>query len=167
VNEQVLKQDTETEKVVVWKRKSEEFRQVLGIVFGAQNLEDYFMIEVWKVDNILSVRPHVRISGNWDAPVYNSPQTINLNGNQIIVNLENKDNVVYVSVGSTKIMEYVLPKKFEANLVQHQKPSGEKEDLNKGAVDKIYFRNKVGMFGFRNYGNELAVVKKLCIKPLK
>ena len=164
VDEQILKQETETEKVVVWKQKSEEFRQVLGIVFGAQNLEDYFMLEVWKVNNILSVRPHIRMSGNWDAPVYNSPQTISLNKNQIIVNLEVRDNVAYISVGNTKILEWVLPKEFEANLVQHPQPS---QDLKSGAVVKIPFRNKVGMLGFRNYGNELAVVKKLEIESLK
>lgn len=164
VNEQVIKKETETEKVVVWKQKREEFRQVLGIVFRAQNLEDYFMIEVWKVDDILSFRPHIRMSGNWDAPVYNSPTTIRLNKNQITVNLKAKDNVVYISVGNLKILEWALPNEFEANLVQHPK---QPSDLENSVVVKIPFRNKVGMFGFRNYGNELALVKKLEIQAIK
>lgn len=163
VNEQILKKETEKEKVIVWKQKSEEFRQVLGIVFRAQTLEDYFMIEVWKVGSILSFRPHIRMSGNWDAPVYNAPFKIVTKKSNITINLKAENNVVYISAGNTKVLEWALPKEFEANLLQHPQ---QLEDLKKGVTGTIPFRNKVGMFGFRNYGNEIAIIKDLEIKPL-
>lgn len=50
---------------------SEEFKPYLGIVFRARNFDDYFMLELVKVDRNLIIRPHVRIAAGWDAPILN------------------------------------------------------------------------------------------------
>lgn len=153
--------------IIGWIQKKEEFRQVLGIVFCAQSLEEYFMLEVWRINNKLSFRPHVRIFGNWDAPIYNSPVTIELDSNQPLaeLNLELRNNVLKLKANKG-LFRWVLPTSFEANLIQHS-ASKESDRLKDAAIIKIPFRGRVGMFGFRNYGNELAVVKNLSIEPYK
>ncbi len=146
----------------------EEFRKVLGVIFCAQSLEDYYMIEIWKVNDILSIRPHVRMLGNWDAPIHNSPLTFTLKPKQSSVNLELavENAVAKLRVNKSDFFEWALPTKFEANLIQHAKTSKSDTDLGDAAIVDIPFRNKPGMFGFRNYGNELAIVKKLTIKSV-
>src|SRR3989344_1104955 len=53
VNDQGIIGSDEEGTLVGWVEKKEEFRQVLGIVFGAQSLEDYFMLEVWRINDKL------------------------------------------------------------------------------------------------------------------
>ena len=160
--------DDEEGAIIGWVQKKEEFRQVLGVVFGAQSLEDYFMLEVWRINNKLSFRPHVRIFGNWDAPIYNSPTIIDLDSNQPLIelNLELRNNVIKLKTDNKSFFKWVLPTEFEANLIQHRVSKND-NDLRDSAVMKIPFRGKVGMFGFRNYGNELAVIKNLSIEPYR
>lgn len=158
-------------QIIIEFPKVEGFNRTLGIIFRAQSLEDYYMIELWRENNkdVLEFRPHIRMSGNWDAPILNSPKTLSVKPSQSLVtlNLNVTSDVMRLTVDNVNFFEWSLPSKFEANLIQHvRKENGDKNKIEDAAVVKVPFRNKAGMFGFRNYGNELAVIKSLTIEPI-
>lgn len=154
------------------KQKQEGFNDFIGIVFRAQNFDDYFMLEVCRIDNDLVIRPHVRVNVNWDAPYLNPDfnrltNFFNVRRKKAILNIKTKGNEVNVVESATnRELKWYLPSHVEANLLQAVGGNQSRNDLSKTYVGEIYFRNKAGMFGFRNYGNELAFIKSLYIKGI-
>lgn len=149
-------------------RKEVDFRKVLGIIFRAQSFDDYFMIGVWKVENRLVFRPHVRVTGNLDTPYFNpSTNTYSINtksrlfqfkllvkANKVIMLVKRKRNDNW-----KQCFYWCLPSFYKANLNEGVKNDNSSEFITR----KIAFRNLPGQFGFRNYGNESALVKSMDI----
>lgn len=152
------------EQKMEWVRfENNKMRQLLGVVMRAQSFDDYYMLEIWKIDKDIVLKPHVRISGVWRAPIYTSPIAYKLSKDQSLVRLRLvlKDRIARLYIGDDKNpLVWVLPSEYEID------PGKQNIDLKDGFVREIPFNDRAGMFGFRNYGNELAVVKNLKIKSL-
>lgn len=144
--------------------RDNELRQILGIIMRAQSLDNYYMLEVWKIDKEIVLKPHIRISGEWRAPIFNSPITHVLKHDQseitIALKVKNRIASIYIN-GAKDPLIWVLPSDYE---ITSEKQKG---DVKDGIVRGVPFKNRAGMIGFRNYGNEIAVVKSLSIEPLK
>lgn len=146
------------------------YKRLLGIIFRARDLENYFLLEVWRIDKFIVIRPHVRIDGNWDAPFLN-PDANSYPVNQeqtkfkLTLKVENDRIALVINDDKKKPLIWILPTHYEINLPQYSKPK--QEDLARANVKKIPFRLKGGRFGFRNYGDEAAIVKSLDVKPIK
>lgn len=139
----------------------------MGIVFRAQSFDDYFMLEVWRKNSYLCIRPHVRVLGDWDAPFLNPDANSRMfkGGTlNIVLRVESDSVKIIVNGEEEKSLEWILPMNYKINLRENK--GIESDKLANGTVNKIPFRDMAGMFGFRNYGNEIAVVKSLSIKPL-
>lgn len=135
----------------------------IGIIFRAQNFEDYLMLEFYKDKNLLKFRPHVRLKGNWDAPLLDIDNNmINLTPDSFRLDIEVSENVVTVIVNNQKrkMFRWIIPTNIEVNLMQRLQDD---KSLSKTSVPELYFRNKSGMFGFRCYGNQYVFVKSLSI----
>lgn len=139
------------------------FEKRIGIIFRAQNFEDYLMLEFYKdKDDLLKFRPHVRLKGNWDAPYLDIDENMQkVTNDQITLDIEAEDNVVSVIVNGNKKKQFkwIIPTHIEVNLVQ-KTPD---DSLSKTSVPELYFREKAGMFGFRCYGNQFAFIRSLDI----
>lgn len=139
------------------------FEDCLGIIFRAQNLDDYFMIEIKKVRGHLVLRPHLRLGGNWDTPILNADKnSIKFNKKLVSLCLLVKNNIAKVVVGK-KIVRWIFPTYVDTNLIQKAK---NKEIIKKSMIPEVYFRNRSGMFGFRCYGNQIVYVKSLKINSI-
>lgn len=148
------------------RRKELDFRKVLGIIFRSQGFDDYFMIGMWKVENNLVFRPHVRVAGNLDIPYLNPPtNTFPVNDKAIIFYFKMlvKDNKTIVYVKQKRkwkeCFHWYLPSFYKTNLNEGTRNDNTSEFITR----KIPFRDLPGQFGFRNYGNELSVIKTLKI----
>ncbi|MEK7573153.1 MAG: hypothetical protein AAB531_01885 [Patescibacteria group bacterium] len=143
------------------------FNNILGILFRAQNFDDYFMIEINYINKHIVVRPHIRVGGNFDAPELNPDfnsypidLSENMHLNIELVVRENKATL-YVNGDRESPLIWILPDYAEPRLIQHA--GGVVKDGSKTLISEVYFKKWAGMFGFRNYPNELALVKSLKI----
>lgn len=124
------------------KRKELDFRKVLGIIFRAQSFDEYFMIGVWKVENHLIFRPHVRLCF------------------KLLTKAEKVCMYIKINSNWEQCFRWYLPLFYKVNLNEGLKNDNTSEFITR----KITFMNLPGQFGFRNYGNELATVRSLTIK---
>lgn len=154
---------TATIEVSFPKQQDSRFERRIGVIFRAQNHEDYLMLEFYlDKDDQLKFRPHVRYRGNWDAPYLD----IDLNMHKVTTSdieliVKVKNNLVTVDVNNDKnIFTWIIPTHIEVNLVQKTQT----DTLSKTTVPELYFRNNAGMFGFRTYGNQFALIKSLSIQ---
>lgn len=143
------------------------FEDYLGIIFRAQSFDDYLMLEITRIGKFLVVRPHIRLGGNWDAPILNiDTNSLPLLSSKILLNLIVKNNTITVSLGESS-MRWLLPTHIETNLKQHSESDNsfpkKNEHRSKDLISETYFRNRSGMFGFRCYGNQIALIKSLNI----
>lgn len=138
------------------------FVDSLGIIFRAQSLDDYFMIQIMKGIGCLVFRPHVRVGGNWEVPYYNlDSNSLQFISPPFLLNIVVKNNTVVISSGNSSI-RWILPTHVEPNLIQQAK----KDDKilgGKAIISEVYFRDRAGMFGFRCFGDELALIRSLDI----
>lgn len=146
--------------------KKVQFRQLLGIIFRAQNLDDHFMLGIMIVGNYLIFRPHVRVAGNLDIPLHNSPNSI------FAFQRRNKEFQFKLLVSKNEVKLYLRQGREWQRCYYWLIPSFYKTNLNEAQSDpnisgiitrKIPFKNAPGLFGFRNYGNELAIINSLNI----
>lgn len=146
------------------------FEDYLGIIFRAQSFDDYIMLEITRIGNLLVLRPHLRVGGNWDAPILNiDANTLPLTSSTISLNIVAKEKSVIVSLGKNSV-RWLLPTNAETNLIQHSNNNNASNGLIKVSESRpkyliadAYFRDRAGMFGFRCYGNQIAFVKSLNI----
>lgn len=143
-------------------QQDSRFERRIGIIFRAQNFEDYLMIELYHDNGLLKFRPHVRLNGNWDAPLLDLDVNIQkVSGNSLRIDLDVKDNIATVVVNNKKKkpFKWIIPTNIEVNLLQKT----QEDKLSKTSVPELYFRNSSGMFGFRCYGNQYALIEALSI----
>lgn len=113
------------------------------------------------------IRPHIRVGGNFDAPDldadFNS-RAVKLEKNEplkVELNVRGREALLYINNNKKDPLIWILPDYVEPRLIQHT--LGGAKDNSKTAITPIYFRDRAGMFGFRNYPNELALIKSLKI----
>jgi hypothetical protein len=136
------------------------FKDSLGLIFRAQNFDDYFMLELLKINDNIVIRPHIRSSGNWDAPI------LNIDNNSVKCDFPLKITIQVVGSSLTlniqdKKIQWLLPTHLDTNLIGQIK---DKESVVKTIISEIYFRDRAGMFGFRCFGDQIALVKSLKVE---
>ncbi len=162
-----------------------------GIVFRAQDLENYLMIQIVLADEldgsgtiIYDIIPHVRFEGNWETfnitPAFtNKPEpyypTEIKYYSDMPVSLRVENNLVILTIKSNNSIEefrWNIPTHTDSNIRQHL-PDREKDNLltkpdpfDGQFVRKIWFRSKYGMVGFRAHSWEKIVIKNLKIEEL-
>lgn len=146
----------------------------LGILFRAESLESYFMIQIKYKDNgEFYINPHVRWLGNWDVfsrekplmefkreSYYDKFFQIKLRVEGVAAQLFLEENLSY---------EWILPSHVEARYKQHKDVGNGSSDekANGRNVIEIPFKDRNGMVGFRAYpGTEEAEVRAIEIKSL-
>lgn len=146
-------------------RDNSVFPNKLGLIFRADNLENYFMLQIELSNNIIRVNPHVRLNGSWESisDQGNQMEYFGLERNTIQngfpVELLVSNDKAIVRVNNIQAIQWYLP--THANLKQE-----EEDFLPNRIIPRINFRDKAGMFGFRNFRNESCLIKKLSVTGL-
>jgi hypothetical protein len=157
----------ENEIVKKWVKIEPPFRSVLGVIFRAQDLNNCLMIELWKIENKILLKPHVKVRGNWMVPGYNSANFVSdlttpKTGSTYTFVITVKDKLFKLEGDVKETIIWTLPDYYQINL-GHLSEDEQKVNIE---ARNISFVNRPGMFGFRNSENELAVVKYLKIVPI-
>jgi len=162
-------------------KKIQNYQKRVGLVFRAEDLDNYFMIEIGEdVENSmkLSVKPHIRYMGGWEwMSVEEIENTESFDfTNFIKVSLVLKGDTGYLFYNETPVFKWVLPSHVDMNHVESgvRHNQEQKEDDNEnmpgksfaGHVQSIPFRLKHGLVGFRAYMKHGAIIRNLEIKPL-
>lgn len=148
--------------------------EALGILFRAEDLENYFMLQIshYSQDGKLRIIPHIRIFGNWEV-LGEQPLLIERGLDLdawFSVRLQAQKNIAKLFIDDTLIYEWILPTHVEPNLRQHAGEGSEtrgeagKEPI--GNVPKVPFRVRYGMVGFRAFPGEQTEIRGLEIKKL-
>jgi len=162
-----------------------------GIIFRAQDLDNYLMIQLVLGDYIdgsgtiiTDIVPHIRFLGNWETfnitPAYPKPEPyhptkINYYPGIPIV-LEVKDEIATLTIKSDNDIEefrWNIPTHTDPNIRQHLPYRTEKGDaltkpdpLDGEFVPKIWFRDKYGRVGFRAHSWEKVIISNLKIEEI-
>jgi hypothetical protein len=145
-------------------KQEEQFMDYFGIIFRARNFEDYLMAEFAVIGNVLNFRPHLRLGGDWDAPINNidkNKETIA--GDIIKLKMEVKKETVKIYINGIYTFEWIIPTHIEPWMKQHAKKDG--DGVSKTIIPELYFKNQAGMFGFRCYGNQRVLIHSFKIYP--
>jgi len=166
-----------------------------GIIFRAEDLDNYFLIEIgenaefYKTGNkieingekedekkyVSSIKPHVKYKGIWEImSVTEINKPFNFSADFVKASLEVKGDTVSFFYKDDPIYKWILPEYIDVNHVE----SGVRDNMEKtkgvilggafaGHVQKIPFRLKYGLVGFRAHLNHAGTyIKKLRIEPL-
>lgn len=158
----------------------------IGVLFRAQNLENYLMLQIGIWDNgsnpwsdRIVITPHIRFAGSFESLnvdkrepyfYFNDLVYSALPGNKDLkVKLDVVDNVATLTVNDQEFI-WNIPTNVEPNIIQ--KPGKEDQENSKPAFDllgpdlksKLWFRNRYGMIGFRAYGLEKARISNLSVE---
>lgn len=141
----------------LWKVVTSEMRPIMSLIFRAQSLDDYYMVSIWKVENKLFLKPHIKVDGIWILPHYISPQSLSLKKDkhdEIKVEIKVVGNLVKITeLYSKESLNWFLPSEYVI--------SDNRVNLKSGFIQKIPFANKAGRIGLRNAGDEFALVHSL------
>lgn len=155
----------------------------LGILFRAQDLDNYFMISIGikatlkddikdkqlKYKKKLWLTPHIRLDGQWEVfTPFKYPEKDNLHID------ESKPHLVNLTVEGTKLtlrlteingfnFKWNLPTHFRGNYGEKKKSD---DKYSYGDDSTIPFRSSFGMLGFRAYGTEHVIVKDIVVTRL-
>lgn len=139
----------------------------LGIVFRAQDLDNYFMIEVNKKDSDVYVQKLVRFKGGWETSMEDKMGTLRWD-RPVKVKLIVNDYLAKLKVGNL-FCEWDLPTHVDLNHFE----SGSQPDRSRQSkyeesknVQEIPFRRSLGMIGFRAYPGQGAIIRNLAVKGL-
>lgn len=140
-------------------RKKSPKENFLGFIFRAQDLDNYFMLQLGlEIDKVgkrtIFFRPHVRINGNWEATTHRfttCPYYDDFNKVKCVV----KGMKLTLELNDKVLSEWDLPthssKKIEG---------GENTHIF-GDSSLITFRDDYGMVGFRASQGENAIIKDI------
>lgn len=156
----------------------------IGIVFRAQDLENYLMLQIGIWDDInkkwgdkIVVTPHLRFLGNFETfnidkrePFFyfNNLGYKNLTSKELLVNLKVFDDKAILEVNGESFT-WNIPTHVEPNLIQ--KPGNltsqdSQKQLDFESKSALWFRRRYGMVGFRAYGLEKARITNLSVEKL-
>lgn len=151
----------------------ENYDQTVGLVFRAENLDNYFMIELSNKHK--NIKPHVRYKGGWDIlqPVFKDYEY----KDYFSVVLELKEDTAFLFIDEQLEYTWILP--THVDVIYRESGVGasshdqdqEKKESDKGKrvaehVQEIPFRTISGMIGFRAHPGQGAIIKGLRIEPL-
>lgn len=134
----------------------------MGIIFRANNLDTYFMLEIYIKDNDFYIKPHVRTDGIWEIVDIKNIGAISVN-DYLNVKLNVQDRTVTLFINDRKIYEWFLPTHTEKNAPD---PSAIKTQSEAKTVPAIPFITSYGMVGFRANWFQGVIIKNLYIKTL-
>lgn len=149
------------------------FDKTIGFVFLAENLDNYFMLELSAKHN--QIKPHVRYRGGWD--IVEPTEKRFVGDGYFGVVLELKSSVAYLYIDGSLSFTWNLPTHVdvvyrESGVNSNTESSTEREDDKPNGrkvaehVQKIPFSNNGGMIGFRAHPGQGAIVRGLTISPL-
>lgn len=151
----------------------------VGIVFRADNLDNYFMLEVFKENGGSSngetnwkpgIKPHIRYKGGWEIIYREIHREFDFSDFEEVV-LEVKDDTVSFFYKQQPIFKWVLPthvdvNHIEAGFKQSEDQKGIPGKEVAGNVREIPFRLNYGMVGFRAHPSQGAIIRDLKVEPL-
>lgn len=135
---------------------------IVGIIFRAVKLSDYFMVQINNKGDQKKINPHVRINGVWE--MIDGGPSLNINIERDIYynfNLKVLNQRVELFIDNSKQLDWFLPTNSEIDLKDSTNDKGKD-----AFVPRIDFKEEYGRVGFRAYGNEGAIIKDLSIKRL-
>lgn len=165
-------------------------QKLLGLVFRAADLDNYFMIEIgenaerfrnlnnqgdeegpWTL--VSSIKPHIRYKGGWEIMSVEEITPSFDFSDFVKVSLEVKGDTVHLFYKNNSIFNWMLPTYVDVNHIE----SGVEDNREKtksivvggpydGHVQKIPFRLDYGLVGFRAYMKHGAIIRDLKIEPL-
>lgn len=148
------------------------FDQTIGFVFRAENLDNYFMIELSSKHN--NIKPHVRYKGGWDI-LEPFPKNYNYKDYFSVV-LEVKDDTALLFIDKHLEYTWILPTHVdvfyrESGVQASSDDQDQKKDEDRGRkvaehVQEIPFRSESGKIGFRAHPGQGAIIRGLKIKSL-
>ncbi len=156
------------------------YQKRIGIVFRAEDLNNYFMIEIGKdvEDSLdLSIKPHIRYGGGWELMSVEEIKAPFNFSDFVKIKLEVEGDTAHLFYEGVPVFDWVLPTHVDVNHIesgvnQDEEKSG-KTDRNMvagksfaGHVQGIPFRLKYGLVGFRAYMKHGAIIRNLKIEPL-
>ena len=127
----------------------------VGIIFRAQNLSDYFMVEIVSDE----IRPYVRVGGNWQFLGSHSLKD-GVSGKSK-VDITVIDENLTLKINSKEVFRWVFPTNVDINILQEDKTNQDSE-----LIPKIGFRVSYGMIGFRCYPGQEANIHDLSVRPV-
>ena len=142
----------------------EDLDKTVGIVFRAEDLDNYFMLEL--SDKHKELKPHVRYHGGWDV-IYPIKKDIFSSLDFMNIIFKVKNNTAYLYVDSHLELTWVLPTHVD---VMHIESGSEKKSEeatpDERYVQEIPFRMQFGMVGFRAYPGQGSIIRGLKIDTL-
>lgn len=157
-------------------------QDLIGIIFRAEDLDNYFVLEVqiseqtWNKRKILPfVKALTRYKGGWDATRQEHKGNIPFVYSEFNkMSLKVKGDTAHLFLEGTLIFTWILPTHVDVNHVEAGVRESKREEIEKNAVgntvsghvQKIPFRLKPGLVGFRAHMNHGIIVRNLEIKPL-
>lgn len=122
------------------------------------------MAEFAAINNVLNFRPHLRLGGDWDAPINNIDNNkTTMSGIIIKLKIEVKNETVKIYINRIHTFEWIIPTHVEPWMKQHARK--ESDGVSKTIIPELYFRNQAGMFGLRCYGDQRVLIHSLKIYP--
>ncbi len=134
-----------------------------GIVFRAEDLDNYFMLELSNKQN--EIKPHVRYKGSWE--IISSIKTESFKSTDYIgIVFEVKNSTAYLYVEKKLELTWVLPTHVDVMYKESGSDKPQKEDTDEKYVQEIPFRQKFGMIGFRAHPEQGVIIRGLTVEPL-
>lgn len=135
----------------------------VGIIFAAEDLDNYFMLEL--SDKQAEFRPHVRYHGGWD--VVHPIKTNALSSSDFIkVDFNVKNDIAYLKINGNLELTWILPTHVDVMYVESGGEKSKESVPDEKYVKEIPFRNKEGMVGFRAHPGQGAIIRGLKVEPL-
>lgn len=138
-----------------------------GIIFRAEDLNNYFMIEVAES----SINSRVRFSSGWEE-VENLGHSLSLK-DFFRVTLEVKEDTAWLYINNTLVYSWILPNYVDVNHWEGGVSQGSKEKPEKietkplqEHVQQIHFKKHIGKIGFRAHTGQGAIIRGLTVEPL-
>lgn len=159
----------------------EHLEKNIGIVFRAEDLDNYLMLEVFRKDGGSSdgkrfwksgIKPHIRYKGGWEIFGQETHYEHDFSDFVQIV-LEARDDVVKLFYDRKQIFTWILPTHVDVNHIE----AGFKQEERTGKVDligkdiarsvqELPFRLAYGMVGFRAHPGQAAIIRDLKVESL-
>lgn len=149
----------------------------VGIIFRAVDLDNYFMLEIMQDSphhdtpdegNKSGIKPHVRYRGGWEL-FYFEEKDFDFS-EFVKVTLEVKENTAYLYYKDALIFTWILPTHVDVNHIEAGvRQNNITESTGKAVteiVQRILFKEKYGMIGFRAHPGQGAIIRGLKIEPL-
>lgn len=142
----------------------------VGLIFRAEDLDNYFMIEIKESE----LKPHIRYRGGWEIVKPNDFAR----GKEIAefkrIVLEVKNDISVLKFQGQQVLRWLLPTHVDVN--HWESGTGKKDNDDgskqvvykgfKGHVQEIPFRDSYGMIGFRAHVYQGAIIRNLKVEPL-